>query len=98
MLLNVDHPVLEAEIEHWQAQCPDHLADATRDDVIDVYGQIAVAKVAHSEHLKGIVPTQTIEADFRSETALMMAPLGLIAGEAVVALRVGGKYKRKAVA
>jgi len=95
VLLNVEHPVIETEIEHWQSQYPDHLAQEIREDVIDVYGQIAVAKVAHSEHLKGIIPAEIVERDLRSEEALTIALLGLIAEEAVIAPRIGGKYKRR---
>lgn len=98
VLLNVDHPVLEEEINHWQSQYPDHLAEEIRDEVIDCYGQIAVAKVAHSEHLKGIVPAQIVEEKFRSDEALTMALLGLIGEEAVIAPRIGGKFKRRSAA
>ena len=58
-----------------------------------------LAKVAHSEHLKGLLPTKFIEEDLRTEAALTMSLLGLIAEEAVIATRVGGKYgKRRTVA
>jgi hypothetical protein len=94
VLLNVDHPVLEDEIAHWQAQYPDHLADQIGDEVIATYGEIAVAKVAHSEHMKSILPSSRVENDLRSEAALTMALLGLIGEEAVIAPRIGGKYGR----
>jgi hypothetical protein len=95
VLLNVEHPVLTAEIEYWQAQYPDHFADDIREDVIDTYGQIAVAKVAHSEHLKGEIPSSVVERELRSEAALTMALLGLIGEEAVIAPRIGGKYRKR---
>ena len=99
VLINVEHPVLVAEIEHWQAQYPDHVADEIATDVIETYGEIAVAKVAHSEHLKGILPSRTVDTDLRSEAALTMALLELIGEEAVIAPRIGGKFKkRRAVA
>lgn len=95
VLLNVDHPVLEAEIEHYQSQYPDHLAHEVGEEVIKVYGELSVAKVAHSEHLKGVVPTHVIEVDYRSEAALTAGLLGLIAEEAVLAPRIGGKLGRR---
>jgi hypothetical protein len=99
VLINVDHPVLAAEIEYWQSMYPDHLADEIRKDVINTYGEIGVAKVAHSEHLKGTLPSNVVENDLRSDAALTMALLGLVAEEAVIATRVGGKYgKRRSVA
>lgn len=93
VLINVDHPVLRAEVEYWQAQFADHLADDIRKDVINAYGEIAVSKIAHSEHLRGQVPSKVIDEKFRSNEALTMSLLGLLAEEAVIAPRIGGKYK-----
>jgi len=97
VLINVDHPVMEEEIAYWQSQYGDHLADQVAEEVIATYGEIAVAKVAHSEHLKSILPTSAVEQDLRSEAALTMALLGLIGEEAVIAPRIGGKFGRRAV-
>ena len=89
VLLNVEHPVLVEQIEHFQAQYPDHYADEIADNVVAAYGEIAVAKIAHSEHLKGMHLTSTIENDFRSSAALTMSLLGLLSEEAVIAPRLG---------
>ena len=89
VLLNVEHPVLVEQIEFFQAQYPDHYADAIAENVIAAYGEIAVAKVAHSEHLKGLHPSSVIEQQFRSGSALTMSLLGLISEEAVIAPRLG---------
>lgn len=98
VLIVVDHPVLAAEIEYWQAQYPDQYADEIARDVAAVYGEIAVAKVAHSEYLKGTIPSKTVDDDLRSEAALTMALLGLMGEEAVIAPRIGGKYRRRRTA
>ena len=87
--MNVEHPVLSEQVEYFQSQYPDHYADQIAENVIAAYGEIAVAKVAHSEHLKGLHPTTTIEKDFRSGAALTMSLLGLISEEAVIAPRLG---------
>lgn len=97
VLINIEHPVMEEEIAHWQAQYGDHLADQVAEEVIATYGEIAVAKVAHSEHLKSILPSSAVEQELRSEPALTMALLGLIGEEAVIAPRIGGKFGRRAV-
>jgi hypothetical protein len=97
VLINRDHPVVREEVEHWQGQFADHHAEEIEKDVVSVYGELAVAKIAHSEYMKSILPAQVVEDDFRSEAALTMALLGLIGEEAVIAPRIGGKYaKRKA--
>jgi hypothetical protein len=96
VLINQEHPVLLSQIEHWQSQFADHHAEGVRGDVLRTYGEIAVAKIAHSEHLKGILPSKVVEEELRSDGALTLALLGLIAEEAVLATRLGGKYRRRA--
>jgi hypothetical protein len=95
VLINSDHPVLRGEIEYWQSQYADHHAEEIEDEVVAVYGQMAVAKIAHSEYLKGIVPTHVVESEMRSPMALTMSLLGLIGEEAVIAPRIGGKFKKR---
>jgi hypothetical protein len=95
VLINQDHLVLQSQIEYWQSQFADHHAEEVRKDVLRTYGEIAVAKVAHSEHLKGILPSKQIEEELRSDGALTLALLGLIAEEAVLATRLGGKYRKR---
>jgi hypothetical protein len=99
VLLNIEHPMLEAEVHRWQSMYADHLAEQVATEVISVYGEIAVAKVAHSEHLKGHLPSIKIEQELRSPAALTMSLLGLVAEEAVISTRIGGKFgKRRAAA
>jgi hypothetical protein len=95
VLINVEHPVLVQQVDYWQKNYPDHLAEQIADDVLAVYGEVAVAKVAHTEHLKSVLPSQTVEQDLRSPAALTTALLGLIAEEAVIAPRLGGKYAKR---
>lgn len=94
VLINKDHPVLLEEIIFFQNQFPDHLAEEVAKDVIEAYGQIAVAKVAHSEHLRSLVSSSAID-EMRSDYALTMALVGLVAEEAFIAPRLGGKFGRK---
>jgi hypothetical protein len=94
-----DHPVLEEQVAHWQSQYPAHLEEEVRREVLAVYGEIAVAKVAHSEQMKTLVPSHEVESALRSDAALTTALLGLISEDAVISTRIGGKlgkFKRKA--
>lgn len=95
VLINIAHPVLQQQIIHWQSQYADHLAHDVEREVLDVYGQVAVAKVAHSEKLKGILPAEVVEKELRSEHALTMGLLGLMAEEALIAARIGGKFGKR---
>jgi hypothetical protein len=98
VLINGDHPVLNEVVRHWQDQYPDTHASAIREEIHAVYGELAAAKVAHSEHLKamGTILASEIDDQFRSPQALTMALLGLIAEEAIIATRLGGKYRKRA--
>ena len=74
-----EHPVIVEQIEHFQAQYPDHYSDEVADNVIAGYGEIAVAKIAHSEHLKGMHLTSTIETSSAAAQHCTMSLLGLSA-------------------
>jgi len=95
VLLNVERPVLETEIRRWQAEYPPHQADLVKDEVIQVFGELAVAKIAHSERLKSILPGPTVDQELRSPAALTMALLGLMGSDAVLADRLAGKCRRR---
>ncbi len=95
VLINVDHVVIRQEVSHWQAQFADHHADAVATTVREVYGEIAVAKVAHSEQLKTVLPANVVEDDLRSPAALTAGLLGLLAEEAVIEKRLRYKLNRR---
>tara|TARA_A100001037_G_scaffold270459_1_gene265299 strand:+ start:406 stop:780 length:375 start_codon:yes stop_codon:yes gene_type:complete len=98
VLINVEHPVIEAGIIRWQELYPIHHAEAVREVVTQAYGEIAVAKVAHSEQLKALIPSRRIDDVLRSDESLTMALLGLIAEEAVISVRLRklGRKKKSA--
>jgi hypothetical protein len=95
VLINTEHPILRSVIEYWQAQYADHYAEEVERDVINVYGQVAVSKLAHSEHLKGLLSSEQVESELRSDGAMTMALLGLIAEDQLIATRLGGKYAKR---
>ena len=88
--LNIDHEVIKSQIEYWQEKYPPHQAEAITECVIQVYGQLACARVAHTEGLKAIYPTHVIDA-FRTPHALTMSLLGLVGEDAIIATRLGGQ-------
>jgi hypothetical protein len=99
VLLNAEHPVIAQQVKYWSKQYASHLAEEVAHQVVDVYGQAAVAAVAHSEHLRGILPPERIDDDLRSDAALTMALLGLVREDAMIAARLGAKLgTRKRVA
>lgn len=96
VLLNSDHPMIDMQIKYWQSQYAEHHADAVAQAVRAEYGQMAVSKVAHSEHFKGIIPVQIVETDMRSEPALTMSLLGLIAEENDIQTKLDSLFRKGA--
>lgn len=97
VLLNGTHPVLKQQVDYWRAQYADHLGESVEKVVLEVYGQVAVAKVAHSEKLKGILPSDVVEKELRSEQALTMGLLGLMAEEALISQKLGAIFGKRKV-
>lgn len=95
VLINGDHPVIAGQVRYWTSQYPDHLAPDVEQEVLRVYGQLAVAKVAHSERMRGILPSEVVDRDMRSDASLTMSLLGLLAEEAVISSRLGAKYGKR---
>jgi hypothetical protein len=79
-----EHPVLRHIVETYQAQYAPHLADYVRKVIEDVYGRVAVAKIAHSEEMRGLVDREVIDQQLRSPEALTMALLGLMAEDCLI--------------
>lgn len=95
VLINHDHPVIEGQLRHWQDRFPAPVADEVKRIVLEVYGTIAVAKVAHSEALKKLISKEKVEEDLRSDAALTMSLLGLVAEEGMISTQLHGKLGRR---
>lgn len=95
VLVNSEHPVIQAQVRYWTSQYPDHLANEVERVVLSVYGELGVSRVAHSEHLRGILPSEVVDKELRSDAALTMSMLGLVAEEAVISVRLGAKFGKR---
>jgi hypothetical protein len=97
VLLNQDAPVLLEAIKYHQDQYPDIYADEVSKTVKEVYGEVAVAKIAHSQKLMiNKVSEQELDKEYRSEKALTVALMGLLAEEMLIGVRLGKLGKKKA--
>lgn len=96
VLINRDHPVIARHIREFQDQYPQYLEEAIADEVLDAYGRLAVAHVAHSEHMTKLASRAVVDAQLRSESALTMALLGLWPVEAILGPQLGGKFRKSA--
>lgn len=96
VLLNQEAPVLLEAIKYHQDQYPDIYAEEIQKAVMDTYGEIAAAKIAHSQKLTSRISEQELDKDYRSEKALTVALMGLLAEEAVISQRLGRFGRKKA--
>ena len=98
--LNSEAPVLLEAIKYHQDQYADVFAEDVGKAVMAVFGEVAVAKIAHSQRLRGNVTDQELRDDYRNERVLTVALMGLLAEESLIAQRLGkfGRKKDKAAA
>jgi len=99
VVINVDAPVLQEIVQYHQAQYPDVYAEEVAETVRHVFGEVAACKIAHSQKLAKQVTEEELDRDYRSEAALTVGLMGLLAEETVISQRLGrlGKKKGSAV-
>ena len=88
VVLNEDPPILLEAIQYQRGQYPDVYAEEIGKIVMQVYGEIAVAKIAHSQKLTTNIAEQELDQFYRSEQALTLSLMGLLAEEAVISQRI----------
>jgi hypothetical protein len=94
VLLNSDAPVLLEMIKYHQEQYLDIYAEEIAEAVRKVFGELAVAKIAHSQKLARDVAEQDLNESYRSEAALTTGLMGLVAEDVLIAQRLR-KYGAK---
>lgn len=97
VVLNAEASVLAEIIKYHQEQYAEVFAEDVQKTIMAVFGEVAVAKVAHSQKLRGQVTDEELRDEYRSEKALTLALMGLLAEESLIAQRLG-KFGRKKAA
>ena len=95
VLINVDSPILQEIVEYHQAQYPDVYAEEVAKIVRRVFGEVASCKIAHSQKLLTRLPEQELDQNYRSEQALTVALMGLLAEESLISQRLGRLGRKK---
>jgi hypothetical protein len=98
VLMNRDCPILLEAIKYHQEQYSDVYAQEVEETVKNTYGEVAVCKIAHSQKLAKHVPEEDLDATYRSEAALTVALMGLLAEESLIAQRLGRLGRRRSAA
>lgn len=96
VLLNREAPVLLEAIRYHQEQYPDIYSEEIAQTVMSAYGEIAAAKIAHSQKLVSHISKQDLDNEYRTEKALTVGLMGLLAEEAVITQRLGRFGRKKA--
>lgn len=92
-----DFPAMVEVKQYWREQYADHLGDDIDRIIEEVYGEVMVARVAHSEEL-ATDPRwgrSKVENELRSPASLTMALLGLFSEDHLIAARVNGLGVRR---
>ena len=86
--MNADHPVIQTIVAPHVEQYAPHLSEDVEREVLEVYVQVAVAKVAHTQFLRRVMSEDDVEL-LRSPISLTTALLGLLSEEAIIGQRLG---------
>lgn len=95
VVINVDSPVLQEIVEYHQSQYPEVYAEEVASTVRQVFAEVAACKIAHSQKLARRVTEEELDRDYRSEPALTVGLMGLLAEETVISQRLGRLGKKK---
>jgi hypothetical protein len=98
VLMNRNCPILLEAIKYHQEQYPDVFAQDVEEIVKTTYGEVAVCKIAHSQKLAKYVPEQDLDDIYRTDAALTIALMGLLAEESLIAQRLGRLGRKKTAA
>ena len=98
VLMNREFPPFVELKRYWIDRYPNHLAEEVGRTIEGVYGEVMVARIAHSEELRSDPRWggSKVESELRSPAALTMAALGLIAEDHLVAQRLRARLGAKA--
>ena len=92
--INTESGILQDVVEYHQEKYPEVYQDEVAKIVRQVFGEVAACKVAHSQKLVHEVTEEELDATYRSEAALTIGLMGLIAEESLIAPRLG-RFGRK---
>lgn len=92
--INQEHPAIKEVIKTWQDAYPAQIATQVAQEVVTVYGEVAVSKVAHLAHYRGVY-TPAVINEMLKPAALTLAMLGLMAEDSIIATRLGGKHGKR---
>lgn len=86
--INTGSEILRKLEDYHVERYPDVHEEEIRKEIRHAFGEIAVAKVAHSQQLKHLVNKDDLEKAYRSEEALTIALMGYVSEDKYIALKL----------
>jgi hypothetical protein len=86
--INTGSEILRKLENYHVERFPDVHEEEIRKEIRNAFGEIAVAKVAHSQQLKHLVNRDELEKIYRSEEALTIALMGYVSEDKYIALKL----------
>jgi hypothetical protein len=86
--INTGSEILRKLEDYHVERFPDMHDEEIRKEIRNALGEIAVAKVAHSQQLKHLVNKEDLEKTYRSEEALTIALMGYVSEDKYIALKL----------
>ena len=84
VIINIDSPILEELVTYHQTEYPDTYTEQVAKTVYRVFGEVAACKIAHSQKLTKEIPEQELNRDYRTEQALTLSLMGVIAKDTLI--------------
>jgi hypothetical protein len=94
VVINTQSPVLVEMIKYHRDRYPDVHAEEITLIILKTFGEIAACKIAHTQKLMKYITEQEVDDAFRTEEALTVALMGLIAEDTLINQRLA-KLGRK---
>ena len=88
VVINCASPILVEMIKYHRDKYPDVHAEEVTLIVLKTFGEIAACKIAHTQKLTKHITEQEVESLFRSEEALTVSLMGLIAEDSLISQRL----------
>jgi hypothetical protein len=86
--INTDSEILRKLEDYHVERYPAVHEEEIRKEIRHALGEIAVAKIAHSQQLKHLVTREVLDKEYRSEEALTIALMGYISEDRYIALKL----------
>ena len=98
VVINSQSPVLVEMISYHRDRYSDVHADEVTRIILKTFGELAACKIAHSQKLTKYITEQEVDDRFRTEEALTVALMGLLAEDSLISQRLAklGPKKVKA--